>query len=464
MAYDYGIRELGSGVSPTENNLIIELDEAEEIKFHSRNVAIATPHQTAAGYLPPQFELVGQTFPPSLGSVVPAILTPDSLKPNHTYRFQFLIDTLRQFQQVPNAIKYFTNGYRVLDVTDGGSRPVAEWIQNSEDNSRAPTKIDWVDTLGVYTIPAGESFETDEFEGMNCALRMEYFPSYPPEFDPLNTGWRAGNLDGSVRISVAPVPFSTSHMPWEYEFVFGNPGVYATRTKTLNRIRDEADKKVERNRILKDAALPFQAFIRNFTDSTGQSTLLDLVAVDADSNGAFDLLKDRVLVGALDDKDSWFWSLLAVSFEEGSAMPQPNDVYRVGFRRSFFVSDTYTFKVLPSVAMNRSLVRAVMDSIQAVPNPYVATNHMEPSVANYRLNQRRRILFTHLPAKCTIKIFSVSGVLVNALDVENPAENGTTHWDLTTKEDLEVAAGVYVYHVKAKETGDEKIGKLAIIK
>jgi hypothetical protein len=35
---------------------------------------------------------------------------------------------------------------------------------------------------------------------------------------------------------------------------------------------------------------------------------------------------------------------------------------------------------------------------------------------------------------------------------------------MLTREGLEIAAGVYIYHVKAKETGDEFIGKFAVIK
>ncbi len=464
VAYDYGIKELGLGVAPAENNLILELDEAEEVRFHSRNVAIVTPRQVGAGYCPPQFEVISQTFPPSLGSVVPSILTPDSVRLNRTYRLQFLNDTLAQFKQVKNAIRFTTCGYRVLDVTDGGSRLVAEWFQRSADNTKAPNKIKYVDSLLAYTIPTGESIEVDQFEGLNCAFRMEYPLSTPVRMDAADTGWRTGNSDGGVRLSVATIPFYVGYMPWEYEFVFGDPGVYTTRTKNLNRVKDEMDKKVSRSRLLLDAPLPLQALVRNFTDSTGQFMMLDIIAVDADSNGAFDLLKDKLLVGPLDDKTTWFFTLFALTFEEGSAAPQPNDVYRLSFQRPFHQSDGFTFRVLPSAAADPARLRAAMDSIQAVPNPYVATNHFEPSVANYRLNQRRQILFTHLPARCTIKIFSVSGVLVDELNVENPADNGTAFWDLLTREDLEVSAGVYVYHVKAAETNDEKIGKLAIIK
>ncbi|MCG2717000.1 MAG: hypothetical protein L6422_12165, partial [Candidatus Marinimicrobia bacterium] len=71
---------------------------------------------------------------------------------------------------------------------------------------------------------------------------------------------------------------------------------------------------------------------------------------------------------------------------------------------------------------------------------------------------------THLPAQCTIRIFTVSGVLVDKIEVNNSSDNGTTHWDMLTKEGLEIAAGMYIYHVKAKATGDEKVGKFAVIK
>jgi hypothetical protein len=53
---------------------------------------------------------------------------------------------------------------------------------------------------------------------------------------------------------------------------------------------------------------------------------------------------------------------------------------------------------------------------------------------------------------------------VDVLEVDNPIDDGTAHWDLLTKEGLEVAAGMYLYHVKAHATGDEQMGKFAIIK
>jgi len=89
---------------------------------------------------------------------------------------------------------------------------------------------------------------------------------------------------------------------------------------------------------------------------------------------------------------------------------------------------------------------------------------MEEAVTNPYLNQRRRIIFTHIPAQCTIKIFTVSGVLVDEIVVQNPPEKGLVHWDMLTRESLEIAAGMYIYHVESTNTGDTKIGKFAVIK
>jgi len=92
------------------------------------------------------------------------------------------------------------------------------------------------------------------------------------------------------------------------------------------------------------------------------------------------------------------------------------------------------------------------------------------------LSQRRQIMFTHIPAQSTIRIFSVSGVLVDVIEVNNSITNreppwdlnseanGTVFWDLKSREGLDVAAGYYMYHVQAHKTGKEKMGKFAILK
>jgi len=173
------------------------------------------------------------------------------------------------------------------------------------------------------------------------------------------------------------------------------------------------------------------------------------------------MTEDKVLFGSNTDKGRWLYTLFVVQFFEA---PEAGDVYFATGIRPFSEMDSLTYRIVPPGELNKEDIAAQMSKIKVVPNPYVATNDMEPVVGNWYLNQRRRLLFTHLPARCKITIFTVSGVLVDELDVENEASDGTAHWDLLSSEGLEVAAGMYLYHVKAKETNAEKIGKFAVIK
>ena len=49
VAYDFGAPNIGPGISPSENNTVIELDEYENIRSIGKNIAIVTPQQSAAG-------------------------------------------------------------------------------------------------------------------------------------------------------------------------------------------------------------------------------------------------------------------------------------------------------------------------------------------------------------------------------------------------------------------------------
>ena len=156
-----------------------------------------------------------------------------------------------------------------------------------------------------------------------------------------------------------------------------------------------------------------------------------------------------------------WWSLTLAS---SNTYPKADDVFRVRFKRPFYLTDNLKFSVQSFDQLNEDSLKNTMEDIRVVPNPYVATNVMEPAVSNEFLNQRRRLLFTNIPSQATIKIFTVSGILVDEISVNNSPQVGTVHWDMLTREGLEIAAGMYLYHVESLATGDEKLGKFAVIK
>ena len=111
------------------------------------------------------------------------------------------------------------------------------------------------------------------------------------------------------------------------------------------------------------------------------------------------------------------------------------------------------------------LAKSSLDRIKVVPNPYVAAATWEERNPFSTGRGPRSIHFIHLPARCTIRIFTVSGELVAKLnhDVGENIIDGTEEWNLLTRDNLAAAYGVYIYHVDAPDIG-EKVGKFAVIK
>jgi hypothetical protein len=69
-----------------------------------------------------------------------------------------------------------------------------------------------------------------------------------------------------------------------------------------------------------------------------------------------------------------------------------------------------------------------------------------------------------LPEEVTIKIYSLSGVLLRTLRTEDKESAGSTFlkWDLLNESELRVASGMYIALVESPGFG-QKILKLAII-
>jgi hypothetical protein len=105
-----------------------------------------------------------------------------------------------------------------------------------------------------------------------------------------------------------------------------------------------------------------------------------------------------------------------------------------------------------------------LPQIRVVPNPYITASSLEPPLPPGITSGRgqRRIDFIHLPASSKITIFTARGDHVITLMQDGNIENGTVSWNLKSKENLDVAYGVYFYVVDSPV--GKKTGKIAIIK
>ena len=106
-----------------------------------------------------------------------------------------------------------------------------------------------------------------------------------------------------------------------------------------------------------------------------------------------------------------------------------------------------------------------MSKIKVVPNPYIVGHRFEsplpPGITSGRGN--RKIEFQNLPSDGKIHIFSSRGQHIRTLHHTGNIFSGTISWDLKTKENLDIAFGVYYYIVESK-IGGKTSGKLAVIK
>jgi len=458
-AYDRGIKGINANIAPAENVASILVDENEEITGTSKNVAIVTPRQNASGYAPPTLEISGDIK--GTGIAAFDVLSENALISGKEYKLSFFVDTITTFQNdavFPGmGIVYRNTGYRISDITDSNK----VLLQQSEDYFTGDNLLYEGNDHYYYL---NSNIVSDPFDGIKFSLSN--VPAQGAYFDTTMSGWIDGNAP--IDIFVEENPYKM--FPWQNDIVFTAGDAYTTKATNLGGVRKLLGiTPWNKNLILPGQTFNFYVENTQFQDSTGANYLLDILAYDTNGDGVFNLLDDDVIVGytaVVNDVPTWKISVYSFNFRRASSedeLPKAGDVYRVDGQRPFLATDEFVIKVVEASDEAKQQA-ADLDKIKVVPNPYIVTNTMEPAVRNIFINQKRRIMFIHIPARCEIKIFTISGYLIDEIDVENKPSNGIVHWDLLTKDNLEVAPGIYVYHLKSKETGKEKMGKFAIIK
>ena len=134
--------------------------------------------------------------------------------------------------------------------------------------------------------------------------------------------------------------------------------------------------------------------------------------------------------------------------------PKLGDVARIVCTKPFHSGDRFCLQT--QQVASRLATKDDLSQVKVVPNPYLVS-------AGWELHgEDHRIAFTHLPAKCEIIIFNVTGEVVAILKHDD-LHSGATFWNLQSHEGMEVASGLYLYVVKTQE-GKKKDGKFVVIR
>ena len=214
--------------------------------------------------------------------------------------------------------------------------------------------------------------------------------------------------------------------------------------------RDEKDFRLVRQVDVPDSLL----------ENTGLDDLRDPVTIDGTS---FEYRYD--LTGLRDGFKYW---VAVTSFDTGTPDIEPLESGR---------SQNRTFTI-PGEGPSP------IGRVRVFPNPYRGDAAWDGNLA-----RDRYLWFVNLPPRCTIRIFTLAGDLVDTIefdsktydateirgifdptDVQNPERDIPTlsgsmaAWDLVTRKDQGVASGLYIFSVEDHATGKTQLGKFLVLK
>ncbi|MGE5497283.1 MAG: hypothetical protein ACM3Q2_04400 [Syntrophothermus sp.] len=141
-------------------------------------------------------------------------------------------------------------------------------------------------------------------------------------------------------------------------------------------------------------------------------------------------------------------------------LPKQGDIWTLKTTKPFERGDSYLFETTKG-QYHAEKAQASMDGIYVVPNPYVAYSISEDPGRTATKRGDRELQFRNLPPKCTIRIYTLTGELVDTIEKDDLSSSAS--WNLLSREGMRIAYGVYIYHVDAPGAG-EKIGRFAVIK
>ena len=439
-SYDFGFT--AGEILPTECAIRVNLKPDGSVDL-GPNVVRVTPEAPAAGYVPAKLSNIEHITGSSSGRIDWEIIDPNKIKDGHIYQITFE-DTLR--------------------LGKHGAQDTLTTLNFTLRDSTADS------TLILKSEHFSESYEQPIVDGFRLTFHNEDQVAINKE----ESGWVPANAPipafdfRKLTQSVGPEGEERSN---DYEITFGEVGIgQSTPGYYEGNYYDVQD--VNFKIMNTSAHVPVDFVFAEFdtinggpgkfTGAVNRVELFPNVFVDLPQFDVIALLEPKTVNGRDTLLFTWKFQLANAPDSVLQRQPQAGDVAKIIIKKPFLSADSYGFTATAGKIQIRQ-AKQDLKKIKVVPNPYVATAAWEPKNPYNSGRGPRSLHFTHLPKKCTIRIFTINGELVNTLEVDNPVDNGTAYWDMLTKDKLSIAYGIYIYHIEAPGVG-ETTGKFAVIK
>ncbi|MEW6194063.1 MAG: hypothetical protein AB1521_02785 [Bacteroidota bacterium] len=473
-AFDRG--NLSKNIGPTETTIFLNVDQSGNIQF-AENVVAVTPQAPSLGYEEPKFDIEPKLAGSGITSGVVGvnILNPDSLESNDDYEIQFLDQSMDKIdndfngltdqadrnellpivttgfvlKNVTKNVTYDTVWFKEYRLTGTGYELVKNLFDDNDGDPNTLTSV--VSNMEIYMKNPEPGVvdrpEEEIYEGIKWGGDIDPFNTYDLNFGRFTLG---GFQPGT--------PY-----PRQYEIIFYNE-IVDTSTK-IGVPLAATGKPI----MLPSSPVNFKVYDKQsgrqvdvgFVDQSVDKQLTPKGFFSAKDYIVFfeKLSNDSTLItfslGNNADEDTTFYKTYDRLMGAGDTLSLYPDLP--------FNSETKFVYRLQGQKVNKETAKNELSRIKVVPNPYVVTALWEPHNPYTSGRGPRAIQFINLPNRCTIRIFTVDGTLVQTLDHDSNIRDGSETWNLMTKDNMEVAYGIYIYHVDAPGIG-EHVGRLLIIK
>ncbi len=409
------------GLSPSITTAVINNDVAGNV-VTDINTAAVTPRAPAAGYIAPEVAAYDASVR-GTGPLDLSIIAPAALRNETAYRLEFTNPSEWDTDPEPT--------WTLVETATGTVR---------ESGTVRP---------GLNELPLTDGFQITLTAPSEVAV------------DLASVAFTAGDGGTFVPLvqpgTASPVVAPTRYVPYPYDYEIRFAGAPVDTSLVL---------------AIGQRAIPLPFEVWNTTLNQRQDVILvednpELRNQQWDP-GDLIILVDGVTPDAPPTQSGgqWTagWAIRLLPPDEGTPerAPAPGSVLTFRTVRPYATGDAVEFSFTPP-GFDAARAADEMEDIYVVPNPYVAASTFEPA-STYTVGRgERRIYFMNLPPECTIRIYTITGALVQTLTHSAGVDNGQEPWDLTTRDGMDVAYGVYLYHVEAPGVGTT-IGRFALIK
>ena len=501
VAYDNGDPE---SMFPSENSKLISILSSGDILL-DQNTAYATPSSVSAGYMSNEISAI-EHYGPGTGSILFNVFDETAIKGDE-YELTFfdtssdLIDNDQDsfIDEIDDEYVPITSFYSVLNLNE-----VIENISVTDTfyyslNHKNISNSDFIleDLNGIQLEQS--LYELDYVNGRvrlvdeentltNLVAKYLYYPIFKSPYIH-GSPWILESDDSEVFDGVNII-FEND---WNIDFMDSNSYWKSSNDEnyTFSLGLQDAD---WLNPTLVARAMP-NDYVIAFEDNIGASSSLNLslfpeaVTTDNFTNfKVYDLTNDRDVPYLFvdNDQDGLIDGFDIIYFYEKDINDQYHYSWNVSFFNldtqnpvqynygngdSLFISVTKPFSQRDTIFFETSLpfvdgnlASNQLNEVKVVPNPYIAATKFEtplsPGITSGRGD--RKIEFQNLPSDATIKIFTARGQHVKTLYHSGDIHTGTVSWNLKTKENLDIAYGVYFYVIES-DVGIKQ-GKIGIIK